>query len=130
MPETEEYGIASFVYAARRPFHPGRFYDYLHRIHWDNGNLLRSKGFFWLASRPDWAGLWSQAGDTMQHGCAGRWWASVPDSEWPEEYIADNKPKNRSWSVRKPFVLSLSKHERLPHAHPLGEHSKIPLPFD
>jgi len=91
IPETEEYGIASFVYAARRPFHPGRFYDYLHRTNWENGNLLRSKGFFWLASRPDWAGLWSQAGGTMQHGCAGRWWASVPDSEWPEEYIADIK---------------------------------------
>ncbi len=88
-PETEEYGIASFVYTARRPFHPGRFYDYLHRSDWNNGNLLRSKGFFWLASRPDWAGLWSQAGGTMQHGCAGRWWASIPESEWPEDYIAD-----------------------------------------
>ena len=51
--------------------------------------MLRSKGFFWLASRPDWAGVWSQAGGTMQHGCAGRWWASMPESDWPEEYIAD-----------------------------------------
>ena len=89
IPETEEYGIASFVYTARRPFHPRRFYDYLHRSDWNNGNLLRSKGFFWLASRPDWAGVWSQAGGTMQHGCAGRWWASMPETDWPEEYITD-----------------------------------------
>lgn len=88
-PETEEYGIASFTYSARRPFHPGRFYSYLHRSDWHNGNLLRSKGFFWLASRPEWVGQWSQAGGTMQHGCAGRWWASVPESEWPDEYRAD-----------------------------------------
>jgi G3E family GTPase len=88
-PETEEYGIGSFVYTALRPFHPQRFYDLLHEGEWENGTLLRSKGFFWLASRPDHAGSWSQAGGMMQHGLAGRWWASVPKQEWPEEYLLD-----------------------------------------
>ena len=83
-PETEEYGIASTAYRARRPFHPQRFFDFLNSP-WENGRLLRSKGFFWLASKHQDAGSWSQAGGLMRHGFAGRWWRFVPKAEWPRD---------------------------------------------
>ncbi|HAV1480364.1 TPA: GTP-binding protein [Enterobacter hormaechei subsp. steigerwaltii] len=81
-PETEEYGITSFVFRARRPFHPTRFCYFLEN---ELGGVVRSKGYFWLASRPEYAGSWSQAGGVARQGLGGMWWASVPRDQWPDD---------------------------------------------
>ena len=81
-PETEEYGISSFVFNADRPFHPERFWDFIH-TEWKG--LLRSKGYFWLASRHDIVGMWSQAGGSAEYRPIGYWWAAAPKSEWPDD---------------------------------------------
>lgn len=83
-PETEEYGIASFSYLARRPFHPEKFYEFLHGTD-KFGKLIRSKGYFWLASRPEFAGQWNQAGGIAHYGFGGMFWKAVPKSEWPSD---------------------------------------------
>jgi len=94
VPETEEYGISSFSYLARCPFHPEKFYDFIHNTK-GYGTLLRSKGYFWLASRPQFVGQWSQAGGMARYGFAGMFWKSVPKQDWPtdEEYLASIKEK-------------------------------------
>ena len=81
IPETEEYGISSFAYHARRPFHPEKFYDFLHNAK-DYGKLIRSKGYFWLATRPEFVGQWSQAGGIARYGVAGMFWKAIPKEEW------------------------------------------------
>jgi G3E family GTPase len=81
-PESETYGIRSFVYRARLPFHPQRFWD-LVQGEWEG--VVRSKGFFWLASRATRAGSWSQAGGACRYGVAGLWWAAVPREHWPAD---------------------------------------------
>ena len=84
VPETEEYGIASFTYQARRPFHPEKFHQLLHSTD-KYGKLIRSKGYFWLASRPEFAGTWSQAGGIARYGFAGMFWKAVPKKDWPTD---------------------------------------------
>ena len=84
IPETEEYGIGSFAYQARRPFHPEKFHDFLHTTE-RFGKLIRSKGYFWLASRPQFAGQWSQAGGIAHYGFAGMFWMAVPRENWPTD---------------------------------------------
>lgn len=84
IPETEEYGISSFTYVARRPFHPEKFYQFLHNTE-NFGKLIRSKGYFWLATRPEFAGQWSQAGGMAQYGFAGMFWKAVTKDNWPTD---------------------------------------------
>ena len=95
VPETEEYGIGSFTYEARRPFHPEKFHEFLHGTD-KYGKLIRSKGYFWLASRPEFAGQWSQAGGIARYGFAGMFWKAIPEKNWPTdaEYLASIK---NSW---------------------------------
>ena len=92
VPETEEYGISSFSYEARRPFNPGKFYNFLHNTQ-QYGKLIRSKGYFWPATRPQYAGQWSQAGGIARYGFAGLFWKAVPKKDWPtdEEYLENIK---------------------------------------
>ncbi|MBO1042118.1 zinc metallochaperone GTPase ZigA [Brucella pituitosa] len=82
VPETEEYGVHSFVYRARRPFDPARFQNFIDRS-WPG--VVRAKGFFWLATRPDYVGELSQAGALVRTNKRGRWWSAVPRSYWPVE---------------------------------------------
>ena len=84
VPETEEYGIGSFSYVARRPFHPEKFYNFLKNTQ-SYGQLIRSKGYFWLASRPQFAGQWSQAGGIAHYGLAGMFWKAIPEDRWPSD---------------------------------------------
>ena len=81
-PETEEYGISNFVYESRVPFHPERLYKVFSQ-EWPG--VIRSKGLFWLATRLQFAGYWSQAGAMCQNQCLGFFWATVPREHWPQD---------------------------------------------
>lgn len=84
-PETDEYGISSFVFRARRPFHAGRLWEKLEQENGILSGVIRSKGFLWIASRHDQAFIWSQAGVSVQINPAGLWWAAASEEEWPED---------------------------------------------
>lgn len=96
-PETEEYGISSLVFRDHRPFHPGRFWEYL-----NNGyppGVIRAKGLFWLASRPDEAISFSQAGGSSRIERAGVWWSSIPveEREMHAAYAENKKYLESKW---------------------------------
>lgn len=80
-PETEEYGISSISFRASRPFHPERFWHFIHGV--GMNGIIRSKGLFWLASRMETGGAWSQAGGQCDITCGGLWLAAhfKPDSD-------------------------------------------------
>ncbi|MGY3150693.1 G3E family GTPase [Bradyrhizobium sp. USDA 3397] len=82
VPETQEYGVKNFVYRARRPFDPAKF-DKFVKASWPG--VIRAKGHFWLATRPQWLGEISQAGAIVRTEALGLWWASVPKERWPND---------------------------------------------
>ena len=105
VPETEEYGIRSFVYRERRPFDPMKLKAFLDRP-WPG--VVRTKGFFWLATRPHHVGEISQAGAMMRTGKRGVWWASVPRHQWPdnEQWRAAMRPYlDPMWGDRRQEIV-------------------------
>ena len=105
VPETEEYGIRSFVYRAITPFEPAKLHEFFNRT-WPN--VVRAKGFFWIATRPEWCGEVSMAGALVRHNAAGFWWAAMPKESWPQdpEHVAMIKRRwNEPFGDRKQEIV-------------------------
>ncbi len=81
VPETEEYGVTSYVYRARQPFVPEKIHAVLTG---DLPGVIRAKGHFWIATRPEWVAEFSLAGALSSVAPLGTWWASVPEERWPD----------------------------------------------
>ncbi|MEM0944719.1 MAG: GTP-binding protein, partial [Pseudomonadota bacterium] len=105
VPETEEYGVTSHVYRARRPFIPEKILEVLNT---ELPGVLRAKGHFWIATRPKWVAEFSLAGALSSIKPLGTWWASVPKEHWPEHeeahtYVAANWEE--PWGDRRQEIV-------------------------
>ena len=98
-PETEEYGISSFVYRSKKPFDPIRFWNYIEQKF--PSTIIRSKGLFWIASRPDQALVWGQAGGSLRADSAGVWWSSMPFEQRTQylSFIENQKHIESGWDT-------------------------------
>ncbi len=140
VPETEAYGVKSYVYRARRPFQPEAIYALL------NGELpgvIRAKGHFWIATRPDWLAEFSLAGALSSISPLGTWWASVPAEQWPDNDSLRNYLKGHwqePWGDRRQELVFIgadidwpSLRSRLDAAlmpdHSGGDTARLPDPF-
>jgi G3E family GTPase len=104
-PESDEYGITSFVYRARRPFEPSKLHAFFNSA-WPG--VIRAKGFFWLASRSQWVGEVSQAGALVSYEAVGYWWAAVPKKNWPtDESLVTKIDKgwHKIWGDRRQEIV-------------------------
>jgi G3E family GTPase len=102
-PESDTYGLHSFVYRAREPFHPQRLHAFLQA---PVTGLIRCKGYFWLASRLEWVGSLSGAGKLMNIEPVGRWWAAAPRARWPQELRAEIEARwQEPWGDRHQEIV-------------------------
>lgn len=105
VPETEEYGVASYVYRARSPFDPSKIHALLNSpLH----GVIRAKGHFWIATQPDVVAEFSLAGALSSVKPLGTWWASVPKERWPDDpttraYLAERWAE--PWGDRRQEVV-------------------------
>ncbi|MFC3801208.1 GTP-binding protein [Cohnella sp. GCM10012308] len=95
VPETEEYGISSFAYERRVPFHPERLMNWMSE--WPE-EVVRAKGMVWLASRNDMAQNLSQAGPSIQFGPGGYWVAAIAKPE-REALLREYPEIARNWDA-------------------------------
>ncbi|WP_024577747.1 MULTISPECIES: zinc metallochaperone GTPase ZigA [unclassified Afipia] len=105
VPETEEYGVTNFVYRARRPFDPQKFHAFI-TSSWPG--VIRAKGHFWLATRPQWVGELSQAGAIVRNEAMGFWWAAIPEERWPDHpewRAAIAKSWSEVWGDRRQEIV-------------------------